>query len=399
MNFADISNGIALLCDDGGVISYVLHNSLLGDGANMFVGHPLTRLIDRRSMSKALSFLVKLRAEGAIFDWEMGVPVDGAIEILHFAGVAVDDQIFVMGAKDRNEVFNLYDGMVRINNEQMNALRSAVKQNALLAQEMQRDQGLYDELTRLNNELVNLQRELTKKNMELSRLNELKNRFLGMAAHDLRNPLAAIQSYSEFLIEEAGAQLSPEHQEFVATIYASSRFMANLVNDLLDISTIESGQLRLDLEVVDLIALIRRNVELNSILAHKKGITLTFASDGDIPPMVLDVSKIEQVINNLVSNAIKYSYPDSPVSIRLARQAERVVLSVADEGQGIPAEEMDKLFEYFGRTSVQSTAGEPSTGLGLAIARNIVVGHGGEIWAESQVGEGSTFYVSLPIEV
>jgi signal transduction histidine kinase len=397
MNFTQISNGVALLCDPDGTILSVLHNSLPIKRADTFVGHPLTRVIDRRSMSKALSFLVALRSEGAAFDWEMGVPVDGRIEILHFAGIAAEEQIFVMGAKDRNEVFDLYDGMVRINNEQMNVLRSAMKENAALSMEMHRDQELYEELSRLNNELVNLQRELTRKNAELSRLNELKNQFLGMAAHDLRNPLAAIQAYSEFLIEEAGPSLSCEHQDFLAAIYDSSHFMVQLVNDLLDISTIESGQLQLHVARMDLVGLVRRNVELNNTLAHKKGIDLSFEVQGEVPEIEIDASKIEQVINNLISNAIKYSYPDSNVLIRLVREPERIVLSVADEGPGIPAEEMDQLFQYFGRTSVQATAGERSTGLGLAIARNIVVGHGGTIWAESQEGEGSTFYVSLPL--
>lgn len=397
MNFNHISDGLALLCDVDGTVLSILHNTLAIQNEETFVGHPLTRIVDRRSMSKALSFLVALRTEGAAFDWELGVPVNGSIEILHFAGIAADEQVFVMGAKDREEVFDLYDGMVRINNEQMNALRSAVKENVTFSTEMRRDQELYDELSRLNNELVNLQREVNRKNAELSRLDELKNQFLGMAAHDLRNPLGAIQSYSEFLIEEAGPDLNPEHQEFLAAIHDSSQFMVQLVDDLLDVSTIESGQLRLDLARVDLVALIRRNIELNRTLAYKKGITLSFAACGEIPQMLLDASKIEQVINNLVSNAIKYSYHDSEVFIRLERDTDHVVLSVADEGQGIPAEEMDQLFQYFGRTSVQATAGERSTGLGLAIAHNIVVGHDGEIWAESKVGEGSTFYVSLPL--
>lgn len=399
MNFNHISNGLALLCDGGGTISQVLHNTLPISGIDSLVGHPLTRIIDRRSMSKALSFLASLRSDGAAFDWEMGVPADGHIEILHFAGIVAGSQLFVMGAKDRDEVFDLYDGMVRINNEQMNALRSAVKENVTLSQEKQRDQELYEQLSRLNNELINLQRELSRKNAELSRLNELKNQFLGMAAHDLRNPLGAIQAYSDFLIEEAGPALSDEHQGFMRAIYDSSHFMVQLVNDLLDISTIESGQLQLNLAKTDLVALVRRCVELNSTLAQKKDITLTFVCEGDIPQMVIDGPKIEQVINNLVSNAIKYSYPDSEALIRLERAPDHIQLSVADEGQGIPEEEMDNLFQYFGRTSVQATAGERSTGLGLAIAHNIVVGHGGKIWAESQVGEGSTFYVSLPLQL
>jgi signal transduction histidine kinase len=114
--------------------------------------------------------------------------------------------------------------------------------------------------------------------------------------------------------------------------------------------------------------------------------------------MTLDPVKIEQVLSNLLSNAVKFSHSGSEVAIRLERQADHVVISVKDEGQGIPPEEIDRLFEWFGRTSVKGTEGEKSAGLGLAIARKIVLGHGGKIWVGSEVGKGSTFYVSLPLE-
>jgi signal transduction histidine kinase len=103
-------------------------------------------------------------------------------------------------------------------------------------------------------------------------------------------------------------------------------------------------------------------------------------------------------LNNLISNAIKFSPPGRPVQVRAARQGEVVIISVVDQGPGIPADERDKLFRWLSRTTVRSTAGEKSTGLGLAISQKIVQGHGGKIWVESQVGQGSTFYVSLPVQ-
>ena len=115
--------------------------------------------------------------------------------------------------------------------------------------------------------------------------------------------------------------------------------------------------------------------------------------------MMLDPVKIEQVLNNLISNAVKFSHPGSQVLIALEEKADRVVLSARDEGQGIPVEEFDRLFQWFGRTSVRGTEGERSTGLGLAIARRIVEGHQGRIWVDSEVSRGSTFHVSLPIQV
>jgi signal transduction histidine kinase len=113
--------------------------------------------------------------------------------------------------------------------------------------------------------------------------------------------------------------------------------------------------------------------------------------------MRVDVDKIQQVLNNLISNAIKYSHPQTTVQIRATRKQNDVLISVTDSGQGIPKSEFDKLFKAFSKTSVKSTDGENSTGLGLLICRQIVEAHSGKIWLESQVGVGSTFYVLLPI--
>jgi signal transduction histidine kinase len=398
MNFERLSEGIVLLCDLQGIVLRVLHSSadvVLDDGA----GLPLTRLLDRRSLSKGLSFLVELRTQGAAFGWELGVQSEDHIEVLHFAGVVSEESILVIGAKDQNQVSNLYETLVKINNEQMNALRTAVKEREELSRSAQQDGAIYEDFSRLNNELVNLQRQLARKNAELERLDEIKNHFIGMAAHDLRNPLAAIQAYSEFVLEDLEGAGWEEQVEFLQIIHSSSQFMLQMVNDLLDVSTIESGELQLNLGPTDIVRLVRQNVELNSTLARRKRITLSFEHHGDFPEMWVDGPKIEQVLNNLISNAVKYSYPETEVTIRLERIDGAALISVDDEGQGIPENELQNLFTYFGRTSVRGTAGERSTGLGLAIARNIVEGHKGDIWVESEVGQGSTFYVSLPLDM
>jgi signal transduction histidine kinase len=259
------------------------------------------------------------------------------------------------------------------------------------------DDAVYDELTQVNNELANLQREMAKANAELALLNEQKNRLLGMAAHDLRSPLGAILSFSEFLQADADASFSEQHREFIATIHSSSKFMLNLINDLLDVSSIESGQLKLNPGPGDLADLVARNVSLNRVLAQKKGITIDYAAPpGDLPPMLFDSGKIEQVLNNLLGNAIKFSHPDTTIEVSVQAGANSVTVAVRDQGQGIPADELSRLFRNFGTTRVRGTAGEPSTGLGLAIARKIVEGHGGTVAVDSAVGQGSTFSFSLP---
>lgn len=251
-------------------------------------------------------------------------------------------------------------------------------------------------LVTTNNELSNLGRELQKKNSELVRLNNLKNQFLGMAAHDLRNPISIIFSYSNFLLDEVGDCLSPEHSEFLAGIRSSSEFMLNLLDNLLDIAKIESGKLHLDRKPTDIITLMQRNVALNRILAQKKGIHIQFHHYEVIPEITVDPLKMDQVLNNLISNAVKFSPPATTITVSAFRSADHLTVSVKDEGPGLPEEDLKKLFQPFSKTSVRATDGEKSTGLGLSIVRKIILGHMGKIWVESKVGKGSNFIFSLP---
>jgi len=241
------------------------------------------------------------------------------------------------------------------------------------------------------------QHQLLDRNVALEGLNEEKNRLLGMAAHDLRNPLGIILTYSGFLEADTFSILDENQREFITAIKTTSEFMLKLINDLLDVSTIESGQLKLERNPSDLVALVRHNVELNAILAAKKRIALSFRSCEEIPLLSLDSGKIEQVMNNLIGNAVKYSHSDTKVEVAISPKIGEVLISVKDEGQGIPPEDLPKLFKVFGRANVKSTGGEISTGLGLAIARKIVEGHGGRIWVESHPGQGSTFRFTIPL--
>jgi len=254
------------------------------------------------------------------------------------------------------------------------------------------------ELEQVNRELVMTQRELEQKNIELARLNEQKNYFLGMAAHDLRNPMGAIFNSSDLLIEEDLGPLNDEQKEMIGAIKNASEFMLNLVNDFLDIAHIESGKLTLNQENENIFSLLKNYVQFNHNFAVKKQISLDFQyTDIESLPLIsLDKSKIQQVMNNLISNAIKYTHSGGAIQVILEKQKDHVLISVKDNGQGIPENELEQLFAPFQRTSVQSTAGEKSTGLGLAIAKKIVNAHNGEIWVESIVGKGTTFHLTLP---
>jgi signal transduction histidine kinase len=252
-------------------------------------------------------------------------------------------------------------------------------------------------LADLNSELANAQRELARRNAELAEAVREKNQMLGMAAHDLRNPLGIIAGVVDVLTDELADSLSAENRELLGQVAHSAEYMLRLIDDMLDFTKISAGRLELELKPTDVAELIRENLAFNAILAKKKGSTLQFDAGASAPLLNLDAKRVHQVLNNLVSNALKFSVAGSIIMISLRCAADEVTIAVADHGQGIAADELGNLFKAYSRTRTRSTGNEKSTGLGLAIVRRIVEAHGGHIRVESELGRGSTFFVSLPM--
>jgi two-component system, OmpR family, sensor kinase len=390
--------GVALLCDKLGTVQSVVRDDL-GLAVRVPPGASIVKLCDAADPEKIAQFLTALQTLQAVFDWEIFVPWQDSVMPFRFSGVPVHEGFMVLAAYSLDSRERISDELMRINNEQMNTLRSTAKELALQSgRSSDKGHGMFDELTRVNNELANLQRELFRQNIELEKSHQQKNEFLAMAAHDLRNPLGIILNYSEFLEDVSGPHLDEEHREFITIIKAMTEFMVRLLDNLLDVSHFESGQLIMDLKPAGLTELVRHNVALNQVLSAKKQIRMVFHAGAELPPVRLDRGKIEQVLNNLLSNAIKFSHPDTQVTVSLARENQFAVVTIADQGQGIPNEDIEKLFKPFSRTRVKSTGGESSTGLGLSIVRGIVEAHGGTVQVESRVGTGTVFQVRLPLD-
>ena len=249
------------------------------------------------------------------------------------------------------------------------------------------------ERERLIDELVQAQRELLKRNLELDALHNEKTRWLGMANHDLRNPLSAILASCELLMDDEVAIPGEEHRATVKAIYSCSQFMLQLLNDVLDISVIESGNQRLCLEPTDLRSLVEESIALSHPLAHRKGTRIETLYEEPRPVVTLDRRKMLQVFQNLIGNAIKYSQSGAKIELAIVTQGRSILITVRDNGPGIPHDELDSIFTPFHRT--RAAGAEHGTGLGLAICKRIVESHGGKIWAENAVGGGAVFRISL----
>jgi signal transduction histidine kinase len=250
--------------------------------------------------------------------------------------------------------------------------------------------------THLQNQILSEQRTMLVE--QLRKANAAKNRFLGMAAHDLRNPLASIRGITEFMREGAVGALSPEQLGLIDTIHDASQAMLTMVNELLDVATIEAGELKLSLEIQNLGDLIAKSVTMINREALKKKTHVTFEPPPQPVRLTIDPAKMKQVVDNLLSNAIKYSPPGSTIRALVISHPENSTcsFSVRDQGPGIAEHERDKLFKDFSRLSSKPTGGEKSTGLGLAICRKIVEAHHGQIVAENLPDRGCEFRVTLP---
>ncbi len=231
-------------------------------------------------------------------------------------------------------------------------------------------------------------------NRELQELNMIKNKFLGIAAHDLRGPIGTINSFAEIIQE------SPEdvesNNEFLEIIHRVSGEMLIMINDLLDVSVIESGKFDLRLEAGNFSDLVEFRVNLQEKSAKLKDIKLV-RDISPIPEAVYDSNRISQVIDNLISNAIKYSEQGSVVTVACGAKDNEIEVAVKDQGPGLSDEDKLKMFGTFTKLSARPTGTERSTGLGLAIVKKIVEAHKGRIIVDSTLGEGSVFTIYIPL--
>lgn len=253
---------------------------------------------------------------------------------------------------------------------------------------------LYDELARLNNDLVTAQRELARTVAELKRLNTYKDELLGIAAHDLRNPLNVNLAFVTFLLQDS-ASFSADNLHLLNRLRVNNAFLLRLVEDVLDFSAVQSGKVQLRPEDADVAEVVQSVVETMRIVAERKNVSIHLDVADDLPRRRIDRIKITQAVQNLVSNAVSYSPEGAAVEVRVTREHDRIAIAVQDRGPGIPADEVPNLFQPFMKLSTSQYTSERSTGLGLSITRRLVEAHEGTIDVETRVGEGSTFTIRL----
>ena len=252
------------------------------------------------------------------------------------------------------------------------------------------------------NMLESMVEKLRLSNQELSRLNDIRSKFMSIAAHDLRQPLSAIQGFTSVLMMDrnttGNATGGDADQRALNNILKATDNMNMLMADLIDISRIESGQFSMDKQPFNFNALLNDVVALQNVSAQKKGIFLQKYEYPQEVTVVADRFRISQVVNNLMGNAIKFSPQGGRVEARFYMQDGWLVFKLTDNGPGVLHSEKDKIFQKFHQSDIDRTAKKQGWGLGLSIAQEIVQAHGGEIGVESAgLGQGSTFWFTIPL--
>jgi signal transduction histidine kinase len=223
-----------------------------------------------------------------------------------------------------------------------------------------------------------------------------KSEFLANISHELRTPLHGILSYATFGLNETTATDQSELHEFFHNVDDCAHTLLHLVNDLLDLSKMESGRMSFEYQSIDMDNLIEMVIdEFKSLCAEQK-VTICYQGPQNAITMTVDPNRIRQVLRNLVSNAMKFSPPSGTIYVQLQQAGKAMLLSVRDEGPGIPPDEIEAVFDKFYQSG-KAKANSGGTGLGLAICREIIGGHKGRIWAEHTAGKGCIVFVELPL--
>jgi two-component system sensor histidine kinase KdpD len=241
-------------------------------------------------------------------------------------------------------------------------------------------------------QLERLRREVTEAEA-LRRADELKSALLNAVSHDLRSPLAAIIASAGSLQQTDVSWTDTERLDFAEGIENEAQRLNRLVGNLLDLSRIESGSLKPDLGWYDLASLVHEVVGRLKPALNEHKVRLSLPDD--LPPLALDYIEIDEVLSNLLENAVKYTAPGTPIDVEIHRDKDEVRVEVADEGPGIPPAALPRLFEPFYRAAGSKVRG---TGLGLAVARGLVEAHGGRIWAANRDTGGATISFTLPLK-
>ncbi len=232
---------------------------------------------------------------------------------------------------------------------------------------------------------------------KLEDIHQIKSNILAIVSHDLRTPLTSIIMYAHMLKDDIQSLSTEDTQNFVTIIFDECNRLSRLLDDLLEVQILESDHATLNVEKQSLVPILDSCMRVFEPLAKSKSMSLTFEHTDDLPDLFIDADKISQIISNLVSNALKYTPAGGGIVVSTICRGASIIICVADDGQGIPRDSWDQIFDRFSQINDPNIGEVAGVGLGLNIVQKLIERHDGLVWVDSQVGQGSSFYIALPV--
>ncbi len=258
--------------------------------------------------------------------------------------------------------------------------------------------NIMEDMQETSENLKQTQEKIKIQNKDLKKLNDIKSAFLNITSHELRTPMSSIKGYIQMMIKGNLGKINDEQKSALDVVQRNATRLDNLIQDILDISRLESGTMKFVPEEAEIPVMIKEIDETMKSSASLKQITIKTEVTGKIPKLIIDRDRIKQVVINLLNNAIKFSPEKSELNLRVKPDKENILFEVQDHGRGVPKDKQERIFETFFQVDSGSDVKFGGAGLGLAISRGIIIAHGGNIWVESEgkPGKGSTFKFTLP---
>jgi signal transduction histidine kinase len=254
------------------------------------------------------------------------------------------------------------------------------------------------ERKRAEEKLRRSQTKIEQQNIQLKKADRIKTDFLNVTSHELRTPMSSIKGYTQMISKQILGQINDEQKKALDVILRNTNRLDDLIQDILDVSRLESGTMKFEVVQTDVKNMILETVETIKPFANIKNIEITTKFKDNLPKLNIDKERIKQVLTNILNNAIKFSTDGSAINIFTTNEEESILFEIQDFGRGIPRNELKKVFNIFYQVDSGEDRKYGGVGLGLAISRGIVLTHGGKIWVKSKMNEGSTFSFTVPIK-
>lgn len=376
------------------IVSYVIPAAREFSPYRFSVGRAPAK-VDREVQETIFNAAARIKDEIIIAD-----ELEEKQDKLHEAIMAMDTALIIRLETSHELVGYLFFGSKQNGSiydaEDVQILRVVASELALAVQNSLRFQEIQEFNETLQNKVSEATAELKESNKKLHALDIAKDEFISMASHQLRTPLTTVKGYLSMVIEGDAGELQPKQRKLLEQAYEGSQRMVYLIGDFLNVSRLQTGKFVLELGKVNLAKLVADEVEQLQLSAKSRQLKIVYEQPEEFPLLRIDETKIRQVIMNFIDNAIFYSKPNNDIIIELLATEKEVTLRVRDKGIGVPADERHHLFTKFYRASNARKVRPDGTGIGIFMAKKVILAHGGSIIFETVEGKGSTFGFTLP---